>query len=234
MKAIRVEYRGATTMRPAKLIASDGEHSHSISIDHSLSDNQRCYAAAVALCDKMRWGHGDLIYAGMIAKTRFYCWLAGADRCDDRLLRVGRVLALYGAMTGDDDSAPVDLLADLAHYQGAELFEQTLTRAGAHFREESGANAYPIFTVELSGVEREDGEAGYLYTLHARDGHHAGDLARQYHYLQTRDPSIRIDAVYGGRVVAGSRASANDLTGQQAADLTPQQPSKPDDEQPSD
>lgn len=56
MKAIITKYKGATDTKGSRIIASDGDGNRvTIPYPHELSGEAVHHAAAVALCEKMKW-----------------------------------------------------------------------------------------------------------------------------------------------------------------------------------
>lgn len=72
MKAIETHYIGPTNTKGARIVASDGYGNRvTISYPYELSGEAVHHKAAVALCEKMKWG-GDIIGG---ATKRGYCFV---------------------------------------------------------------------------------------------------------------------------------------------------------------
>ncbi len=66
MKAILTKYLGPTNHRPSRIkaIEPDGK-SIIINYDYGLDEYELHKSAAVALCDKLGWGHQSLVGGGI-------------------------------------------------------------------------------------------------------------------------------------------------------------------------
>jgi hypothetical protein len=80
MKAIVTKYHGPTNARGGRISATaEGGNRITLPYPHEIGGiDERHRAAAVALCDKMKWGDADKLVQGLLpdGKSRVFVWPA--------------------------------------------------------------------------------------------------------------------------------------------------------------
>lgn len=83
MKAITTRYVGATTYKPARIIASDQDgNRYVLPADGDFPYNTAHHAAAVALCHRMNWPGAESLVCGSVKHGMV--WVFTHDREPDR------------------------------------------------------------------------------------------------------------------------------------------------------
>lgn len=79
MKAITTKFHGPTDTRGSRVSATDMDGNRvTVNYDHSASFDDRHWAAARALCEKMNW-HGELV-RGSIKSGEVFVFVSERDR----------------------------------------------------------------------------------------------------------------------------------------------------------
>ena len=81
MRAIITKYKGPTTFKGGRIIASSEKARFTLPYPHELNVRQAHRAAAVGLCKKMDWGNCDKLVGGGMDKGYAFVFVPSSCNC---------------------------------------------------------------------------------------------------------------------------------------------------------